>query len=442
MKYAHRVLFPVLLIVLLLVGCSVDIVQSEQLQEEDTGTGYLTAERGNYNSIDTAIVVRYDLEDASITLRNIEIGKDYTLTYNFDTTITNQYNEIIAMNQIEIGDIVDVTFMKEQKWLNTITISSNAWKYTNITNFRIEELQDTLYVSNDLYRLYGNVVAVSKERFIELMEINIIDQITIKGIGQTVYSISVEQGHGYLRLENTDYFVGGWVEIGKDLICPITENMLLVVAEGFHEVRISKEGISGVRPITIIENQETKFDVSEFNGEETQTGQVVFTVTPYNATVIINGEEINTSEVVELDYGIHQMLITAEGYQSISQFLKVGEAIASVSIVMEEIGDDEDTTEEDENVGEEEDDTTEEGDDLIGGGTIDGYTVKIEAPEGAQVYLNGSYIGVAPISFEKVKGVHSIILKQDGYEMRTHTITIDDEEKDVSYAFSELTPSD
>lgn len=453
MRYTNKVLLT-LSMILLLVGCSRNMALQDLGEDSDLGTGYLKAERGNYNSIDTAIVVKYDLEEYSITLRNIEVGKDYTLTYNMDTTITDQYDEHIAMNQIVVGDIVDVTFMKEQKWLNTITISPSAWKYTNITNFRIDELQESLYVASDIYRLYGNVVTSSKENLTTLLDINPIDQITVKGIGQTIYSVAIERAHGYLRLENTDFFEGGWVEVGQDVISLIVENMLLLVPEGVHDVRISKNGVSGIRQIVIEENQEARFDISEFNGEETRIGKILFTVTPLNAIVTIDGEVVDISQVLEFDYGIHQMVIQAEGYQTISQFLKIGEDIASIGIEMEKVEEEnseeenseEENAEEGNSEEEEEKDSTEEnetvsGDNVIGGSTVDGYVVRIDAPEGVQVYLNGAYIGIAPVSFEKVEGVHNIILKQTGYEMRTHTIDVDNSEKDVSYAFSNLTPS-
>lgn len=436
MKYIGRVLLSCI-VAIWLVGCAESDLKQNVVEESDQGTGYLKAERGNYNSIDTAIVVKYDLEDQSITLRNIEVGKDYTLTYNMDTTIKNQYNEMIAMNQIVVGEIVDVTFMKEQKWLNTIAISSNAWRYTNISNFSVDEQQQSLYIASDLYKLYDYVVASSKETIISLLDINGIDQVTVKGIGQTAYSITIERGHGYLRLENTDFFEGGWIEVGKDLICPIVENMLLLVPEGSHDVHISKNGVNGIRQITITENMETRFDVSEFNGEDTRTGKLLFTITPTNAIVTIDGEEVDCSQVLEFNYGIHQMAIKAEGYQTISQFLKVGEAIASITIEMEKVV--ESDQEDDDTI---ESEGTVSGNSIIGSSTIDGYVVKIDSPEGVQVYLNGAYIGVAPVSFEKVKGSHNIILKQDGYEMRTYTIEVDDTEKDISYAFSDLLPSE
>jgi hypothetical protein len=66
------------------------------------------------------------------------------------------------------------------------------------------------------------------------------------------------------------------------------------------------------------------------------------------------------------------------------------------------------------------------------------YRVYIDAPEGAELYLDGTYIGIVPVNFAKNEGTHVISLRKDGYQTRSYTLNIDDSEKDVSYSFSDL----
>ena len=66
------------------------------------------------------------------------------------------------------------------------------------------------------------------------------------------------------------------------------------------------------------------------------------------------------------------------------------------------------------------------------------YKVYIEAPQGVEVYVDGSYVGIAPVSFPKTEGSVVITLRRSGYQTRSYTITLDDSEKDVNYSFSEL----
>ena len=69
------------------------------------------------------------------------------------------------------------------------------------------------------------------------------------------------------------------------------------------------------------------------------------------------------------------------------------------------------------------------------------YKVYIDAPEGAEVYLDGTYVGVVPCSFRKEEGSHVVTLSKTGYVTRSYTITVDSEDKDVSFSFVDLVAS-
>ena len=62
----------------------------------------------------------------------------------------------------------------------------------------------------------------------------------------------------------------------------------------------------------------------------------------------------------------------------------------------------------------------------------------IDSPVGAEVYLDGNYIGIAPVDFEKKAGNYVVSLRKTGYQTRSYTLQVDSEEKDVTYSFSEL----
>ena len=66
------------------------------------------------------------------------------------------------------------------------------------------------------------------------------------------------------------------------------------------------------------------------------------------------------------------------------------------------------------------------------------YRVYIDAPRGAELYLNGSYVGIVPVNFAKKAGTYIVSFRKDGYQTRSYTLQIDDSSKDVSYSFSDL----
>lgn len=339
-----------------------------------------------------------------------------------------------------------------------------------------------------MYAYSEDTVVVADGKQAELIDISPVDILTFRGLGSDVYSIVVEKGHGYVRLKNEEYFYNGWIEIGNKVIKKVTENMMLTVPEGNHQVIISNKGTSGVKQIEVRRDTELELDVSDLKGEEPKYGSVVFTVTPEDASLYLDGNKTDFSAPVRLEYGIHQMIVMAEGYNTISQYLKVGQPSAGIEVVMEEkksvsgnavsgndvsgnnaLSDSEmlekvnKLLEERGYSGISADDlagnqanqngteNSETGQNQTGNGEADGqgtngapvtstlsYYVTIDAPVGVEVYLDGNYIGITPCSFKKSPGSHTLTLRNTGYVAKSYTIQVDSEEKNVSYSFLDL----
>ena len=52
--------------------------------------------------------------------------------------------------------------------------------------------------------------------------------------------------------------------------------------------------------------------------------------------------------------------------------------------------------------------------------------------------MDGNYVGISPCSFRKQSGSYVITLRKTGYETRSYTVRVDDEDKDISYSFADL----
>ena len=410
---------------ILFTGCSQD-----KSVTDIENSGFVEAVPGSYDSMDTAVLVSKN-SDETLTFMNLETGKNYTLSYTGATTIWDKYGEAMSMAQLSEGAIVDVKFLKTKKKLADIALHKDAFTYTDVTKYEINELTRTFTIVNEGFLYDKNLVVVSDGREIELMDLNETDILSVQGIGSTIYSIAVDKGHGYLKLANDEYFIGGWIEIGSSMIRPITEDMLLVVPEGKYDVLFTNKGNSGTKKVTIHRDEEVTVDIGDFEIKEIKYGKVIFTLNPTDATLYIDGKLADTSTAISLEYGIHQLIAIANGYDTMTKYIKVGQESAGVSITMEK-----ESSKDDEDKKEEEDEEEE---------TIDissYYKVYIDTPEKVEVYLNGNYIGISPVNFAKKPGTHTITLRKNGYVTRSYTIEIDKEEKDVTYSFADLLESD
>lgn len=477
---------------LFLVSCG----QSERAEEDQGETGFVAGKTGVYDSADTAVVAEIDRAEKRVTLKNMDVKKQYTLAYDGTTYFYDKYGTVISDAQLKKGEIVDVTFLKERKRLNSLQVSKEAWSHRNIDDYKLNEEKFQAEVGSAVYAYSADTVVIADGRQSELIDLSPVDILTFRGIGPDVYSIVVEKGHGYVRLKNEEYFYNGWIEIGNRIIKRISENMMLTVPEGSHQVIVSNKGTSGVKQIEVRKDVELELDVGDLKGEEPKYGSVVFTITPKEASLYLDGDKADVSAPVRLEYGIHQMIVMAEGYQTISQYLKVGQPSAGIEITMEPkksvSGDDvsgNDVSGNDVSGNDPFSDSEmldrvnklleERGysgisaDDLVGnrinqnsaenngtgtGSTENGgtgaangqgtpntpvtstlsYYVTIDAPVGVEIYLDGNYIGITPCSFKKTPGSHTLTLRNTGYVAKSYTIQVDEEEKNVSYSFLDL----
>lgn len=468
----------------LLVACA----KQENTEEEPNTTGFVAAQTGVYDSADTAVVAEIDMDEKTITLKNMDVKRQYTLSYDGTTFFYDKYGTVISVAQLQKGEVVDVTFFKERKRLNSLQISGEAWSHKNIDDYKLNEESFQAEIGSAVYAYSEDTVVIADGRQGDLIDINPVDILTFRGVGSDVYSIVVEKGHGYVRLKNEEYFYDGWIEIGNKIIKKVAENMMLTVPEGSHQVIISNKGTSGVKQIEVRRDVELELDVGDLKGEEPKYGNVVFTITPETATLYLDGEKTDYSLPVRLEYGIHQMIVMAEGYETISQYLKVGQASAGIEVTMDAREDvsgndvsesgaltDSEMLDEVNRLLEERGYSGISADDLVGNGTNQNtaegtgaadntgnagtgstgtaggqtgtntpvtsalsYYVTIDAPVGVEVYLDGNYVGITPCSFKKVTGSHTLTLRNTGYVAKSYTIQIDEELKNVSYSFLDL----
>lgn len=418
-------LLPVLVLALAACVPQNEVPQSGSVTESKANTGYVVPGPDSYDSADTAVLVEKNKNDKTVTFLNLNRGKRYTLSYDGTTTFCDKYGESISLDQIYNGDIVDVTFLKDTKHLTNMKLSPQAWKNEEVARYEINHIRGEITIGADIFKLTDNTQYLSDGQIIEAMDINASDVLSFQGIDNQVLSVKVDKGHGYLRLVNDENFVGGWIEIGQSTIQRITEDMLLVVPEGSYQVTISHRGGGGVRDVVINRNEETSLDIGDMEVAEVQTGMVLFSLSPSDATLYIDGTETDASGPVTLEYGIHQLIVKAQGYKSVTQYIRVGQASAGVNVVLES------ATSSDEAEDDKED---------ITDVSSNSYKVHIDSPENVEVYLNGNYVGIAPCSFKKTAGVHAVTLRKTGYATRSYTIQVDSEEKDISFSFAELVP--
>ena len=413
-----RSLAVLLSVCLVLCGCGkVSPLPDVILTEEEPYTGEYRP--GDYDSEDLSLLVRKNAVERTLTFLNLDLGKEYTLSYDGTTCFYNKYGEGLSLDQVSLGSLVDVRFLKDAHHLSVLNLSDRVWSADGTDQYEINMVKQEITLGSEVYKISSFARFFSGGEEIHLQDINALDQLSFRGIGNMIYSATVERGHGYLRLAGQEYFVGGWIQVGLKVVQQVTEDMLIPVSEGAYQVLVSNSGTVADKSVSIARNQETVLDLSDVKIAAPKTGQVLFSVLPAEAELYVDGSKADLSGPVELTYGIHQIICRAKGYKSVTKYLSVGQASAGINIELEVS----DGTEE------------EDGDAEV---IATYYQVHVDAPEKAELYLDGAYVGVVPCSFKKTAGSHVITLSRKGYVTRSYTITVDSEEKDASFSFADL----
>lgn len=449
-----KALTVITIFALLATGCTsqaYNIGMAKDKEHRVIDTGFSASTVGSYDSADTAVVMTVDQDNSGIIFMNMDTGRQYTLYYDGTTYVTDKYDGPMSISQLRAGDVVDVNFLKGKRQIASIKQSPDAWVYDSIDNYDLGGLNKTASIGNSTYSLPDEAVILSEGKRVEAMEIVSQDLVTIRGIDRKIYSVNVERGHGYLRLRNEQALIGGWIEVGNKVIREISEDMLLVVPEGSYQVALSNGGVSSIKDVVIERDRETVLDVSDIEIVQDKTGRILFTVNPAGADVSIDGELTDISSPVELPYGIHKIHMEADGYDSLTKYIQVGSEYAKISFELEEKKEEEAPTIsgndltvpplEEKEIPELEYAPVKDPEPSVSDNTISATKsnkVYIDSPKGVEVYLDGNYVGIAPVSFKKNAGKHTITLEKSGYKKKSYTIYLYNDGEDVTYSFSEL----
>lgn len=411
-------MFLIMLTLVLFTSCSNDNKQTLTDGKEALG---LVKNKDENSIVDIkeanlSIVLNIDTENKKIIIYELENQEKVVLLYSGSTNVIDEYEKEMTMPELEIGEIVETEYKKGTQKLTKIKVSKDVWEYTNITGLKIQPDESIIKVGKTTYN-YNNDIKVFSNKFsIDLIEINNVDELTIRGVNNTIYSIEVTKGHGYIKLANADYFEGGIIEIGSKNINMITKDMVIVAKEGDFVLTATKDGVGGSQNITVARNEEILVDISNFQEQAVRMGSFNFTISPNESTLYIDGTKTGYSDLVSLTYGTHTIKVILDGYTSYTEKIIVNSIYDSkeISLISEDS---------------EEEETT----------SATTYKVSVNTPEEAVVYFDGVYKGISPVSFTKEEGTHTIVLSKTGYENKSYTVFITSNLEDVELSFPELT---
>ncbi len=494
MKNIEKVVIPVIIIMLVTVLGIYYISREYEKQQAQKKASQIQEElqaQEEENPVDSdelvyqtvAMLVGKNEEEHKLKFITIEGDKLFELEYESKTPFLGKHGNSLTPSEIPLGEILDVTYSIHSKELIEVRISSEAWTFTDVTRFEIAPEEGRMDIAGSTYKLPKTAVVSYGDELATFMDVTNVDTLTVKGYGRKVCSVIVDRGHGYLRLLNDSYFEGGWIEVGQEIIKTVTEDMLIPVPEGNYHVRLTNRGYAAEEDVVIERDKESEIDLSKADIKEVAIGHVSFTIVPDYAQLFVDGQMTDFEERVSLEYGVHRIHVELAGYESVDTNIRISDKFANVDITLEEEGEDSTTSGTNKTAAGKAsaattltptptssptpaantgysiphfsgtvpspllpDRTTAAASSTATTGSTgstdvisDTRKMYVESPEGAEVYIDGIYTGIVPVSFVKPeKGSHVITLSQNGYVTKSYTIAVSDDDRDVTLSFSDL----
>lgn len=317
----------------LLVGCGekkAELTDGREVYVKDEKEEKSQEEENTVEEEQLFVITGFNTEQNKIMLKGYKEEKEKEYEYTRATYIEDKYGKSITMEQLEAGEMVNVTL--QQNTVKSIQVSDEVFTYADVHNFTVDSDAKTITVGKNSYYYGDDVQVFYHNNRISMAEISQRDTLCLKGIDKKVYTIQVISGHGTVVLQNTDIFEGGNITIGNILSVDIQKDMRIEVPEGTYLLSVANDGYGGNCEVTVEANRETTVNLEELKGEGPKYCSVTFTIEPENAVLYLNGKQVDVSQPLSLKYGRYTLSAKADGYADWQRTLVVNSESANLKV--------------------------------------------------------------------------------------------------------------
>jgi len=354
------------------------------------------------------LVKSMNTQDGFMQVYDVETNVHVTLNISSAVAFEDEYGTAIVMDQVEPGYLVNIKYDKASFVPDFVKIAPQIQIIRNLSSLEIDEALKTIQIGSEIYNFEDEMVAIDGDEDLVLADLSIADDVVVRAYQGTIWSIIVENGHGYIVLENYSAYLEGRLEIGNRTSYTIIEDMKVPVTVGIHDVIITKEEMTPYSASVFIEDgMEYIIDLSDL---QPKVSEVVFTIVQGGSTLYINDEKIESyEEAIVLDYGQYSIRVENDGYMDWEGILVVDQPYLPQTIDME----------------------------------IEPLYLHMIGPVGAEFYIDGVQQGVMvegkSIDVPIIPGGHILTLRKAGFISWSQSVFIEDAGEDYYYTVSELT---
>ena len=288
------------------------------------------------------VVISMDAQKRLIGLGMPDSSRTIQYGYTQATQILDDHGQFMSAARLTPGRAVTIGALDDEAKLTTIQLAETAWYQENITRFSIDPSVGMFVIGDTKYRYDEHLRVFSGDQEISLAQISENDVISVQGVEKQILSVQVTTGHGTIALANTELFEGGWISLGTKIYAKITPDMTMEVPEGSYELSVANDGYGDSKTVEVERAQVTTVDLNEYKGEGPKTCLVTFEIHVEGALLYIDGDPVDYEEPVELRYGVYQLMVIADGFETWERQLVIHSKEATIQIGEPELGEEDD----------------------------------------------------------------------------------------------------
>lgn len=336
-----RILILASVLVLVLVGCSSGGGSSKKGGEIFSGTMGSISKSDSDNKKDsdsdediykdTYVIMNVVDEEERFILKSLTTNRQFRFSYGLGTAFYDKWGNPTSQTDFINGCIVTIG-KPENNILTSIQLYKDAWVVEDLTNFSYDVDKEEFDIGNTKYRIRPTASVFSDNLTMTISDVTSDDRLRVVGIDREVISVSVTTGHGYIALQNTEFFSGSLISIGSRIHAMLATDTVMSVPAGTYTVTVAKDGYGGSTEVTVGKNETVTVDLDTLKGEGPKKCALTFHVPIEGAHVYVDNQEVSVDQPVDVTYGQHKLKVEVKGYDTWEKTLVVNSPSADITI--------------------------------------------------------------------------------------------------------------
>ena len=343
------------------------------------------------------------------------------------TVITGANGGRISLTDISEGDLVTVKFSEDNK-AEEIRFPQDAWRYNSVTGMKIDVEKMSAEIADKKFEFDDDTFFTYDGHEIYPGDIEASDTVTLYGMGERIVSARVEKYHGYIVIKNAEKVEN--ISVAVDYGEPLSDDIYEIpVSCGKHTVVVYGSNIdSYMAELEVEEKEKSEIDISS----TADRARIVLNVNADNYNVYINGAEYpeNTTEV-SVNKGVYDITVTADGYRDYSDKADCTSGSIEMDINLEKasiLGADVPSRP---SANQTDTAQAQEKTQPLPSGNLTVYVMSVWA----NIYIDGEYMGAAPVMANLEYGRHTVMAKDSSGNIKEETVDIDGPNKTIKINF-------